>query len=480
MKKPKINYEPDELWKPFYKGDWDEAVLVSGRGFGKSWHGANFITLNTLKNFSYRTLLARDVGSSISQSILETVKARFISVDEQTKGLVKHFFEIQESQIKKRKLNESQRELVNIITKGFRTSRVEQQADLKGFEDMDLAVLEEAQDIRDENRVRTLFDTLKKPGNKKIIMLNTPDLEHWVIKRYFDYVPTEYKGYFKLIPKKLDRVCIIIGDYTDNPHLDETTAQTYTSYGKPEHYKYDLDYYLSDILGYAREKQNLARKFDLDKVKRIEIREPIRYWGQIGQFNEVIPGKIYSIGVDVSSGEAEDYSGLTCREFSPNYPLAFQFKGKVSPERLAVMLSGLIVLIKSKGGIVYVAPEANNHGGILISNLRRLQPGIEDFMYRRQTGKPELATFDPKLTTQYGFWTGNHNRNGIDGIISEWGILFDGGGIEVCSKEEVQEMENFVWSTKENRYTHAEGHHDDVLISDFICVANFRFIAKFG
>src|SRR6056297_1714155 len=122
-----LKYTADPLWKPFYRNKWDEAIMVSGRGFGKSWQCANYITLQTLKDFNYRTLLARDVSSSIEQSILETVKSRFTALDKQTKGVVQKFFEIQNTQIKRRGYKDnSNRELVNLITKGFRTSRIDQ------------------------------------------------------------------------------------------------------------------------------------------------------------------------------------------------------------------------------------------------------------------------------------------------------------------------------------------------------------------
>jgi PBSX family phage terminase large subunit len=167
----KLKYKPDPKWKDFYKGNWQTAILIGGRGSGKTWNAGNFTALETFKNPTYRTLVLRDVSSSISQSILQNIKGRISTILTKLEGSFDHVFEIQENQIKN-KIHD----LVNILTKGFRQSRVEQQADLKGFEDIDLALIEEAEDLRDVDRVNTLIDTLRKEGHKIIIILNTPDL----------------------------------------------------------------------------------------------------------------------------------------------------------------------------------------------------------------------------------------------------------------------------------------------------------------
>jgi len=470
---PKLNYTIDPIWESFYKGNWDEAVLIGGRGFGKSWHSANFITLQTLKDFNYRTLLARDVSSSIDQSILETVKTRFTEVDKQTKGWVSKIFEIQATQIK-RKLS-ADRELVNLVTKGFRTSRIDQKTDLKGFENMNLAVLEEAQDIRDESRVNTLFDTFKTPGNKRIIMLNTPDLEHWVAKRYFDYefVAEGKQKYFKLIPKKLDRVCIINGTYLDNPYLDPQKAQEYANYNDPNHYKYNIDHYYSDILGYATEKQNLSRRFDLDRVKRIVTRPPIRVLEGTKQFKEITEGKTYSMGVDCSSGGGNDWTAITVREFSQNYPVVFQMKAKTNEELTGLIIAGIAKYILGMGGNIKIAIEINGLGIAVQNRARQL---LDDKLFYRR--------FETNPTQHHGISRGDFgwqtNKSNRPVIISNWADLFNRDRIEVVNEEQKQEMTTLVWNEIKQRYEASEGANDDLLFSDFICLANFDFIARFG
>jgi len=180
----KVKYKPSKAWKRFYQKDWDIAILIGGRGAGKTFEAGNYTTLEHLCNASFRTLLLRDVGLSISQSILQNIRNRFEKAISKA-PLLSTVYEVQTTGVKNI-TNDDQL----IITKGFRKSRVEQKADLKGFEDIDLAILEEAEDIRDEDRVNSLLDTLRKEGHKVIIILNKPDLEHWIIKRYFNYEAT--------------------------------------------------------------------------------------------------------------------------------------------------------------------------------------------------------------------------------------------------------------------------------------------------
>lgn len=243
-----IEYKPLDLWKPFYKGDWDIAVIIGGRGSGKTWNAGNYVTLRHHDDYSLRTMLFRDVSTTIKQSILQNIKNRFGDVNVKASGVFDRVFELQENRIKS-KINGDE----VIFTKGFRTSRVDQASDLKGFEDIDIVIIEEAEDVRDEERVNLLLDTLRKKGHKVIIVLNTPDRNHWAVKRYFTIEESEHEGFYNLVPKQLERVCQIFCTYKDNPHLDEQTRKKYDSYNDPQHPNYNVEHYAGSILGLCRE-----------------------------------------------------------------------------------------------------------------------------------------------------------------------------------------------------------------------------------
>jgi len=233
-----LEYEPLPIWKPLYDKEWDVFIAIGSRASGKTFNVSNFTTLETLDNFDHRSLILRETKESIEESILKDIKDRFDTIDNQTEGVVNQFFDVQKTQIsnKKTKIN-------NVLIKGFREARTGIKSDLKGFSGINLVVLEETEDIRDEERVKILFDTLREKDYKIIIILNTPDLEHWVVQRYFDYevmAETDDTEYYKLIPKKLKGVKQLITTYKDNPFLPEKKVKEYESYGDPTHYNYDL------------------------------------------------------------------------------------------------------------------------------------------------------------------------------------------------------------------------------------------------
>lgn len=465
----KLKYKPDPKWVDFYKGDWDIAVLIGGRGSGKTWNAGNFTALETFKNANYRTLVLRDVSSSISQSILQNIKSRFSTIMTKLDGAFDHVFEVQESQVKN-KLTDS----VNILTKGFRQSRAEQQADLKGFEDIDLALIEEAEDLRDEERVNTLLDTLRKEGHKVIIILNTPDLEHWIVKRYFNYANSEYEGFFQLIPKKLDRVCQVIVDYRDNPHLPDQTIKKYSDYNNPDNEKYNPDHYAGKILGLATENQNVLRKFNSQKVLTIKAVNPIETLDHVKIFRLPEPNQIYSLGVDPSSGLGKDFTALSLRGFYPDeqgkYKLYAQMKAKVDEETTVKLVLNLANWY-SKAGRVLIVPESN-FGSYVTTTIKNSYD--QDLIYKRYIQDPTVA-YD-KLIGDFGFKTTSQNR---DNIINEFATMFKINKLEILNKDEIDEMLNFVWNDEKKRYEALEPAHDDLLMSDFIAVAGFDYIRQY-
>jgi len=104
-------------------------------------------------------------------------------------------------------------------------------------------------------------------------MLNTPDVNHWIVKTFFDLDPVMNEdgtgsGYFRLIPKKIPGFIAIQTNFEDNEFLSEEIVRRYRAYGDPTSPEYDLHYYYTAILGYA----SSGRKGQiLTKVKRISL-----------------------------------------------------------------------------------------------------------------------------------------------------------------------------------------------------------------
>lgn len=468
----KLRFKPGDVWKPFYLGDWDEAILIGGRGSGKTWNAGNFCALETFKNPNYRTLVLRDVSSSINQSILQNIKSRFQFVMAKLEGSFDSVFEIQENQIKNLLTGD-----VNVFTKGFRQSRVEQQADLKGFEDMDLAIIEEAEDLRDEDRVNTLLDTLRKTGHKVIIILNTPDLEHWIVKKYFDYENSEFPELYKLKPKKINRVLQVVTSYKDNHHLPKQTVAKYDSYNDPDSYNYNPRYYGAKILGLASETQNQARKFDTRQVLDIKTKQPIKTVSGVKQFRNFDASQTYSIGIDGSSGLGNDFTGLTIRgikKINGQYPLYAQMKAKVQTKQTAIIAINLYNQIKKAGGRCLLIPERNSLGDTIVQYLRDYIN--EDDIYSEMS-KPTSEIDRP--IRKFGYFTSSANRSGSDPyLVDKMANLFENGELEILNEDERQEMLKFIWNDDNRRYEAQAGSHDDLLLSDMLCLQGFDYILK--
>jgi phage terminase large subunit len=159
-----------------------------------------------------------------------------------------------------------------VFTKGFRASDSSKKANLKSISNIDIAVVEEAEDIRDEEKFNTFADSIRKEGSLIIVILNTPDIQHWVVRRYFNLRQVE-DGYYEIAPKQIKGFLCIQTSYEDNPHLPSHIISNYKGYGDPESHLYNKYYYMTSIKGYA----STGRKGQiLTKVKPIKLAEYLK------------------------------------------------------------------------------------------------------------------------------------------------------------------------------------------------------------
>jgi phage terminase large subunit len=244
------------------------AVVIGGRGGKKTYEVSKFISHHsTIKE--KRCVILRDEKELIRESILNEVLLRFDKAN--ANGRLGRVYERLETGIKDRRNDQ-----MMVFTKGFRASATAKTANLKGVSDIDIAVIEEAEDIRDVNKFNTFADSIRKEGALIVIILNTPDINHWVVKRYFnleavyDDKGKVIDGYFNIIPKNIPGFICIKTSYKDNKHLPAHIVDRYESYGNPESTLYDLHYFLTAIKGYA----STGRKGQVfRKVKPIKLRD---------------------------------------------------------------------------------------------------------------------------------------------------------------------------------------------------------------
>lgn len=236
-------------------------VCVGGRGGKKSYEVSKFIAFSATCRRK-RCVIVRDEKARIKETILNEIWDRYDTANKN--GRLDKFYTKNETELKD---NETNKTL--IYTMGFRASDLQKRASLKGPANIDIAVIEEAEDIRDQDKYNTFVDSLRKEGCLIVIMLNTPDLGHFLIKRYFNATQIE-DGYFNITPKDIPGFECIKTTYKDNPHLPPHIVSNYEGYGNPEHHLYNLHYYYTAILGYA----STGRKGQiLTKVKPVTLKE---------------------------------------------------------------------------------------------------------------------------------------------------------------------------------------------------------------
>lgn len=241
--------------------DTEVVVVIGSRGGAKTYEVSKFTAYSaTIKK--KRAIVLRDEKERIRESILGEILQRFDTAN--ATGALSAKYDRLDTGLKSRESGE-----MVVFTQGFRASTVKKKANMKGVTNVDLAIVEEAEDIIDQDKFNTFADSIRKEGAVIILLLNTPDIQHWIVKRYFNLELVE-DGYWRLIPKRLPGVVIIQTNFEDNPFLAPHIVARYRSYGQVNSPLYNPHYYKTAILGLA----SSGRKGQVHrKVKPITLAE---------------------------------------------------------------------------------------------------------------------------------------------------------------------------------------------------------------
>ena len=220
--------------------DTNFVVIMGGRGGAKTYEVSKFVAFSaTVKR--KRCVVLRDEKELVRESILNEILARYDTANEY--GAFDGSYDKLDTGIRDKRTGE-----MLVFTKGFRASQTDKKANLKSISNIDIAVVEEAEDITDVDKFNTFADSIRNEGSVIILILNTPDVGHWIIKQYFNTKPTP-EGYFEVTPKNLPGFLCIQTSYKDNKHLPATIVERYESYGDPNSHRYNPFYYWTAIRG---------------------------------------------------------------------------------------------------------------------------------------------------------------------------------------------------------------------------------------
>lgn len=219
----------NEVYEPLFKQKPRYFILMGGRGAGRSTVASQFVNAKLRSDEYFRCALMRLVLNDIRNSIYREV------IDRAEENETLDDFDVNDGTMTIAYGSNT----ANAV--GFRKSSGERRSKLKSLANYNVVVIEEADEIPEADFMQ-LDDTLRtlKGDIVVIMLLNPPPRTHWIVKRFFDLLPSGIKDFY--IPKLkegLDDTVFIHTNYKDNAqNLSPQTIQNYERYKatNPDHY----------------------------------------------------------------------------------------------------------------------------------------------------------------------------------------------------------------------------------------------------
>lgn len=235
-----LNQQVNEIFAPLWlEDDWRYAILMGGRGTGRSTGGSQF-DLSQLTSPNYhRSAIMRENRSDIKSSVFQDLMDH---IDEQGIRNALHITEGNDMTIQYGKNS--------IKAHGFRSSSGStNNSKLKSLANYNCIRIEEAKEVG-EAEFMQLDDSIRTVKGKISIIFQTnpPQKNHWLVQRFFDLEEhPDWPGFYIPHPKTDtdDKFIYIGGTYLDNiANLDETTIKRYAGYERT-----NQAYFCQEILG---------------------------------------------------------------------------------------------------------------------------------------------------------------------------------------------------------------------------------------
>jgi phage terminase large subunit len=219
----------NSVYKPLFTHHPRYFILMGGRGAGRSTVASQFANSKLIAPEYFRCAIMRYILGDIRNSIYREITDRA-----EENG-------IEESL----KINESTMSIEygqnSINAAGFKKSSGDQKSKMKSLANFNCVIIEEADEIPEEDFMQ-LDDSLRtvKGGITVILLLNPPAKTHWIIRRWFDLLPSGVKDFYiaQLKPERTDAVHIFT-TYLDNiKNIDPASAANFENYKltNPKHY----------------------------------------------------------------------------------------------------------------------------------------------------------------------------------------------------------------------------------------------------
>lgn len=205
-------------------------ILMGGRAAGRSTTASQFALAKLRDPAYFRCAIMRFVLGDIRNSIFQDIYDR---VEEQnlldTVKVGEHALTFEFGGNK-------------ITGIGFRKSTGDQKSKLKSLANYNCVIIEEADEIAEEDFMQ-LDDTLRtiKADITIVLLLNPPQKNHWIIRRWFNLVASGVDGFYRAELKESEsKDTIFIGTtWRENRrNLNDTTIANFERYkvSNPDHY----------------------------------------------------------------------------------------------------------------------------------------------------------------------------------------------------------------------------------------------------
>lgn len=220
----------NEVYKPLFTNNLTYSILMGGRGAGRSTVASQYAMAKLVAPEYFRCAVMRYVLGDIRNSIYKEITDRaednevLSSLEVNETGMVLSYGA----------------NSINAV--GFKKSSGEQKAKLKSLANYTDVIIEEADEISEEDFIQ-LDDSLRTLKGKIhiILLLNPPPKSHWIIKRWFNLLPSTKKNFYipELKEEWKHNTLFIRTSYKDNiKNIAPRSIQNYQNYEQtnPEHF----------------------------------------------------------------------------------------------------------------------------------------------------------------------------------------------------------------------------------------------------
>lgn len=177
------------IYKPLYTTDKRYILLTGGRGGAKSFEAATFLTLLSYEEW-HKILFTRYTMTAAEISIIPEFKEKIDLLE------VPGHFKVNSTEIQNLQSGSE------ILFRGIKTSSGNQTANLKSINGLTTFVVDEAEEFTEEDDFDKIDLSIRTQMNQNrvIIIMNPPDDEHFIYKKFirdthelrmFDGVPIE-------------------------------------------------------------------------------------------------------------------------------------------------------------------------------------------------------------------------------------------------------------------------------------------------